>query len=151
MAEKNGRAVLMRWAAFSFAPLIICLLTLVGSIHEGVKSYGSCIERNQHSLPPAIVGTCCVIHDRFESRVITNQDRLLIPYSDVIRVLWNRMHSLSAVMFCLFLTPNLLYFFSLWLRSARGVLIRLAEITSTSAYALIAISLIYALATFKDS
>jgi len=141
----------MAWVAVSLTPLVIWLLAIVGSVHEGVRSYESCVERSRTFLPRAIVGTCCVIHDGFESKFIQHQDRLLIPYADIIRVAWSRVHSVSAVMLLLLLTPNLLYLFSLWLRSARVVLIWLAVLALMSAYVLTALSLVYSIAAFKDS
>ena len=151
MTEKNIRIYIVRWLVFSFLPLTACLVVLLGSFNEGIKSYNSCFEKSHAFLPAEIIGTCCVIRDRFESKIIGNKDRLLIPYSDVIRIMWSRMHSLSAVLICLFLTPNFLYFFSLWMHNVRRMLVRLADFTSISVYIFILISFIYAVSTFKDS
>lgn len=151
MTPQAKRSVVLTWAVFSFIPLLFCLLALTSSFNEGLKSYGSCVEKGPSFLPVEIVGTCCIIQNQFKNRITINKDKLLIPSSDTARIFWSHMHSLSAVIFCLFLTPNLLYFSSLWLRNARTTLIRLAGLTSISVYVFVATTIIYALTTFKDS
>jgi len=151
MNIKNIRTYIVRWVVFSLLPLTASLVVLLGSFNEGIKSYNSCVEKSRAFLPAEIIGTCCVIRDRFESKVIQNKDRLLIPYSDDVRIMWSRMHSLSAFLTCLFLTPNLLYVFSLWMHNVRRILVGLADLTSISVYAYLIISFVYQVATFKDS
>ncbi len=155
MNSTSSISWIFAWVLFAMVPLLIAFLGTSMSMIKGIDSYGQCVRDSQSYLPAEIVGACCVINEAFESQlrgnVMRHKDRVLIPYSDYVQVLWNRAHTLSAVFFCLFLTPNLLYLFSLFATTARDSL-RLVAIRATGGvYAMTLIWLFIALLTFKDS
>lgn len=155
MNSTSNKSWIFAWALFALVPLLMAIWGTSVSMSKGIDSYGQCVRESQSYLPVEVVGTCCVINENFESKlqgnVMRHEDRVLVPYSDYVQVLWNRAHSLSAVFAFLFLTPNLLYLFSLFATTARDSL-RLVAIRATGGvYAMTLIWLFFALLTFKDS
>lgn len=155
MNSASNKFWIFAWMLFATVPLLLALLGTSMSMGKGIDSYEQCIRDSQSYLPVEIVGTCCVIKEKFESQlqgnVMRHEDRVLIPYSDYVRVLWNRAHSLSAVFIFLFLTPNLLFLFSLFATTARDSL-RIVAIRATGGvYAMTLIWLLISLLTFRDS
>lgn len=155
MNSASNKFWIFAWVLFATVPLLLALLGTFMSMGKGIDSYEQCIRDSQSYLPVEIVGTCCVIKEKFESQlqgnVMRHEDRVLIPYSDYVRVLWNRAHSLSAVFIFLFLTPNLLFLFSLFATTARDSL-RIVAIRATGGvYAMTLIWLLISLLTFRDS
>ena len=135
------RDSIIPWSVFCLAPLALCLVALVYSESEGIRQYKACMTESRDLLPLEQRGVCCVLKDR--SRNYTHSDRLLVPLVDEIRILWNRVHSGSGILVCLFLTPTLLYMFAL-LTNDRFFW-RAATLAVFAAYVSIVLSIAYAL------
>ncbi|STQ89527.1 hypothetical protein EV682_101533 [Iodobacter fluviatilis] len=146
--KNTNDSIIIQWIMLALIPLIICFFNFYTTSYHSIKTYQSCTSEKIYYLPSKIVGTCCVIAENYKNRPINNRDRLLIPYSDHIRIFWKNMHTISSILILLFLTPNLLYIFSFALKNHRETINKLAKNTLIFTYIFIVSSCTY---IFKDS
>lgn len=137
------------WFLFYLFPLLLSLNSYMRNETEGIGTYNNCIDERKSYLAQDVLGICCVQHRAMYQQ--PHKDKLLIPYTDQIRVLWARTHSYSAVLVCLFLTPNLLFLFYYLLPTNNKLFLISARFANMAVYVFIIVTFVHLLMTFSDS
>ena len=137
------------WFILFLLPIALAINTYLKNETDGIKTYSKCIDERKSYLSQDILGICCVRQSTYDQGV--NKDKLFIPFADKIRVLWARTHSISAVLVCLFLTPNLLFLFSFLLPTSKQLFLISSRFAIISVYVFCIFTFIYQLINFKDS